>query len=588
MKLGEKLKDKFLHSLGNRLFLYFTLLMIIPLTLVGFVVYMISVNRISDMTLQTSTQIIEKISDEMDSLLTDMNYIAQLVDNDTFIEQATQSNSEMTIKEAIKATENRLRDINEFRSDIAAIYVRTDRGVEAKSRYYALREESKFSKDDYERIKNRRYDEWFVSEGGSLVLENRGEAVLAVAAALIDSATGRPNGVVIVEVRKDTLNTLLDVNIGKEGVVFLLNAQNELMCAVDETDTKIVQTAQNVSAHTAIGNDLCVLDNKQNMLLFQRLPNSNWIIAGVVPKSYLRQNGKLILSSIVIIAILALLCNTAVSRGLRDYELRPIRNMITYVTAVKEGRFGEKIAVIRKDEIGELAENMQSMSERIGSLMQAVREEQEQLRMAEFKALQAQINPHFLYNTLDSIAWLSIDGKNQSVVEMVQALTAFFRTGLSRGQDIITISEEVKHVRSYLTIQKMRYAEQFDYMIYVDQDVEKYLVPKLILQPLVENALYHGIKTCMHKCMLFINVLSTEEGVLFEILDNGIGMSKEKLEQLNNALKQGNGKRAESFGLLNVHDRIRILTKDKFHFQIHSEQGMGTSITICINSLLEE
>lgn len=208
--------------------------------------------------------------------------------------------------------------------------------------------------------------------------------------------------------------------------------------------------------------------------------------------------------------------------------------------------------------------------------------------MAEFKAMQAQINPHFLYNTLDSIAWLSRDGKNQSVVEMVQALTTFFRTGLSRGRDIITVAEEARHVRSYLTIQKMRYAQQFDYMLYVDPAVESCAVPKLILQPLVENALYHGIKTCQHKCMLFVNVLGVEDGVLFEILDNGVGMPPDKLRALQNALERTGGKRAESFGMLNVYDRIRALTRGRFSFRIQSEEGIGTSITIRINRFLEE
>ncbi|MDO4270268.1 MAG: sensor histidine kinase [Eubacteriales bacterium] len=586
--MKNKIKGVFLHSLGNRLFLYFTLLMAVPLMLVGFLVYTISVSHISDMALQSSTQIIEKVSGDMDSLLTDMVYIARLVDNDMLIEQVTQQNASAPLDQARRTTEDRLRAINEFRTDVESIYVRTDRGVEAKSRYFPLRDDPLLTDGEYERIKTRTYDEWFVSDGGSLVLDNRDGGVLAVAAALTDASTGRPNGVVLVEVRQDTLQEMLNVNIGREGTVFLLNAQNELMSAVIDGGSEVVRTALAVSARTAIGAQLCVVDNKQSMLLFQRLPSSSWVIAGVVPKSFLRQNGKLILSSILLIAGLAFLCNIAVSKRLRDYELRPIRDMITYVRAVRDGRFGAPIAVVRDDEIGELAKNIQSMSERIGSLMRAVKEEQEQLRAAEFKAMQAQINPHFLYNTLDSIAWLSRDGKNQSVVEMVQALTTFFRTGLSRGRDIITVAEEVRHVRSYLTIQKMRYDQQFDYMLYVDPTVESCAVPKLILQPLVENALYHGIKTCAHKCMLFINVLAAEDGVLFEILDNGVGMSPEKLEELQNTLERREGKRAESFGMVNVYDRIRSLTRGRFSFRIQSEQGIGTSITIRISRFMEE
>lgn len=586
--MRNKIKGVLLHSLGNRLFLYFTLLMAVPLTLVGFLVYTISIRYISDMALQSSTQIVEKVSGDMDGLLTDMLYIARLVDDDKLIEQVTQKNAVVMHEQAVQTVSDRLRAINEFRTDIAAVSIRTDGGVQAKSRYYPFRDDPLFSEEDYARVKNRTYDEWYSSPEGSLLLSNRGDGVLAVAAALTDASTGRPNGVVIVEVRQSTLRSILDVNIGRGGTVLLLNAQNELMSAAQDGSGEVIDMALAVSAQTAIGAQLCVKDNQHNMLLFQRLPSSNWIVAGVVPKSFLRQNGKMILSSILIIAGLALLCNILISKRLRDYELRPIRGMMDYVRTVRDGRFGLPLGVVRDDEIGELAKNMQGMSERIGSLLGAIKEEQEQLRMAEFKAMQAQINPHFLYNTLDSIAWLSRDGKNQSVVEMVQALTSFFRTGLSRGRDIITIAEEVQHVRSYLTIQKMRYDRQFDYMLYVDSAVEALAVPKLILQPLVENALYHGIKTCRHKCMLFINVLAVEDGVLLEILDNGVGIAPEKLAELQNTLARSEGKQAESFGLLNVHDRIRALTRGRFSFRIQSEQGIGTSITIRIKRFMED
>ena len=130
--------------------------------------------------------------------------------------------------------------------------------------------------------------------------------------------------------------------------------------------------------------------------------------------------------------------------------------------------------------------------------------------MAEFRALQAQINPHFLYNSLDSINWLVRKGDMEKATDTISALTAFFRIGLSKGRDMITVREEVEHVRSYLVIQKMRYENQFEYAFYVDPETEDYFVPKLMLQPLVENALYHGIKLCDRKCMLMISPTATE------------------------------------------------------------------------------
>lgn len=585
------LNGVFLHSLGNRLFLYFTSLMVVPLVFTGILVYLISVQHISDIALQSNTQIVDKVAADLDGLLSDMSYIAGLVDGDELIDRAAQTSSRSdatALENARVEIEERLRAINEFRRDIDAIYLRLDNGLATKSRYYPLRDTVEMTDMDYARIKNRSYDEWTVSPNGSSVLDNQGAGVLSVASAVRDATSGRPCGVVIVELRLDTIETLLDLDIGQQGALLLLDAQNQLMCASPTADPTLIDAVMQVSEKTAIGNQTVIVDQSSRILLFRRMANTGWVTAGALPKSFLRQNGRMILGSILLIALLSLIGNMVISGKLRDYELRPIRSMISYVRNVRDGHFGQPLDIVRDDEIGELAKNILSMSSRIGTLLDTVKLEQEQLRIAEFKTMQAQINPHFLYNTLDSIAWLSCDGRNQQVVKMVHALTTFFRISLSRGKDIITVEEEVRQARSYLTIQKMRYTTQFDYMIYVDPAVEHQHVPKLILQPLVENALYHGIKACSHKCMLFINVLQSDSGVLIEVLDNGVGMQPAQLHALQNALERKGDQRAESFGMLNVHDRIRTLTRGHFTFSIQSELDVGTSIAIHIESLREE
>ena len=170
---------------------------------------------------------------------------------------------------------------------------------------------------------------------------------------------------------------------------------------------------------------------------------------------------------------------------------------------------------------------------------------------------------------------------------MISALTTFFRIGLSKGRDMITVREEVEHVRSYLVIQKIRYENQFEYAFYVDPETEDYFVPKLVLQPLVENALYHGIKLCDRKCLLMIQVLSHGDRIEMEVLDNGAGMDAETLVSVREAMEHRGENRTNSYGVVNVNDRIQILAGREYGLSFTSEKGMGTSARIVIPKTLK-
>lgn len=323
------------------------------------------------------------------------------------------------------------------------------------------------------------------------------------------------------------------------------------------------------------------------VIFYVPLSLSEWTAIGVVMKQSLRGDSQEILTLFVITVLMTLLLTIFVSGSLADYELRPIRRIQTYIKDMENGEFGKPLPSMRSDEIGSLAENTQEMSEKIGELLETVKTEQKRMRTAEFKALQAQINPHFLYNSLDSINWLVRKGNTEKAIEMISALTTFFRIGLSKGRDIITVREELEHVRSYLVIQKIRYENQFEYSFYVDPETENYFVPKLMLQPLVENALYHGIKLCDRKCILMIQVLSHGDRIEIEVLDNGAGMDAETLESVRKAMEHKGENRANSYGVVNVNDRIQILAGQEYGLRLTSEKGVGTSARIVLPKTLK-
>jgi two-component system sensor histidine kinase YesM len=237
------------------------------------------------------------------------------------------------------------------------------------------------------------------------------------------------------------------------------------------------------------------------------------------------------------------------------------------------------------DEITELGMSFNIMIGRIRELLDAKVKEQENLKKAELRALQAQINPHFLYNTLDTIIWMTESKKTGEVIEIVRALSSFFRISLSKGRDWITIGEEVERTRSYLTIQKMRYRDIVDYQIEMDEGVAGNTVLSLVLQPLVENALYHGVKNKRQGGTIVVRAKPrNQDEVLLQVEDNGIGFTAEKLAQLQAELADDSGeiKLESGFGIGNVNKRIRLYYGKQYGVSIKSEYHAGTCVTIVI------
>jgi len=269
----------------------------------------------------------------------------------------------------------------------------------------------------------------------------------------------------------------------------------------------------------------------------------------------------------------------------------PIKKLHDVTTTITKNDLQALITSDNVDEITELGMSFNIMIGKIKELLDSKMKEQENLKKAELRALQAQINPHFLYNTLDTIIWMAESNKTGQVVEIVGALSRFFRISLSKGMDWITIGEEVERIRSYLIIQKMRYRDILDFNINVDEDVTENTILKLILQPLVENALYHGIKNKRQGGTISIRARRrSEEEILIEVEDDGIGFTPEKLAQLRNELADDSGdlKLESGFAIGNVNKRIRLYYGKPYGLSIESEYTSGTRVTLVIPATLED
>lgn len=258
---------------------------------------------------------------------------------------------------------------------------------------------------------------------------------------------------------------------------------------------------------------------------------------------------------------------------------RPIKHLCQKVEHLGEGDFTIVPVETNNVEINSLDEGFNKMIGQINGLLQRVKDNQNALRKAEFELLQAQINPHFLYNTLDSIIWLAEAHQDKEVIQMTSSLSTFFRTSLSNGKDIITIENEMKQIESYLKIQKIRYSDILKYTIHIPNELYEYFIPKLTLQPLVENALYHGVKNKRGVGHIQVLGIEEEDDILLKIMDDGAGMTKEQVEKLQS---ENSYDIHTGLGIENVQHRLHLYCGPNYGLEFYSEIGIGTTVTVRI------
>ena len=261
---------------------------------------------------------------------------------------------------------------------------------------------------------------------------------------------------------------------------------------------------------------------------------------------------------------------------------KPVHELSEATKKIAGGDFSTRVTVGTKDEIGTLADSVNEMTAHLEDFVEKIKEDERKMRHTELRLLQEQINPHFLYNTLDTIVWLVEGNAPDKAVNMVVSLSDFFRIVLSKGKDIITLKEEEQHIRSYLEIQQVRYRDILEYDIQIPEELYQYKILKLTLQPLVENSLYHGIKTKRGKGTIFVTGRLEKDKIYLDVKDTGVGMTEAELASLRSKISKPCKETDSGFGLANVNERIRMNYGPEYGMIIHSKQGEGTWVQVVI------
>ncbi|BDG47584.1 sensor histidine kinase [Parageobacillus sp. KH3-4] len=410
--------------------------------------------------------------------------------------------------------------------------------------------------------------------------------VVSVVRAILNPGTQEVEGVVLIDLKLRVIaEATKNVRLGKWGYLMVIDHRGENIYIPAKPFIKEIPRQW---FHGDFGAFSKKVHGQYLQFIYQRSPFTNWTTIGVFSNQESALEIKEIRFYVTSFVFFVCLIGIGASYYLAYSMSRPISQLISFMKKVEAGDLTSRYHDDRADEIGVLGRNFNHMLDQIQRFISLAEWQERQRWEAELRSLQAQIKPHFLYNTLDTIQWMARKKGAEDIAEVVEALSKLFRIGLSKGKDIISFAEEIEHVQSYLSIQKTRYKDKLHYTFDIAPELQKLFVLKLVLQPIVENAIYHGIKQRRGPGHIWVQAEEQEGLLLIRVTDDGVGMSPEKLASLRESLSidftlgdtEKKMKNIKGYGMVNVQARLRLTFGDSYGLWIDSKEGQGTTVTI--------
>ena len=575
-------------SIKAKMLAYFFSLFII--LLISFVIfYQMAVSALYRVATDSVEKTIQQINKDTYKVLSEATRIADNVSRDGEIQVQLRNPLPDSQQEMYKQRMNynyNLNFKNQYTVDIDGIYVLGRNGAIFRSSKGTLRKQEFREEEWFKQVIETREELWLAPHPGSDIIQNLDYLTISVVYPVKDRISSRILGVVVVDVRAESLNKIEDNGLVFEGKSYILDEDDKVIYSDQSNDEEEIDAVnhafhENQADHTGTA-DKIEIGGKACLYSSMYLSNNGWKTVGIISdRQVYAPFERLRMAIIFAILVFGIIAVIFAWKG-ADNVSEPIKKVRTTMKQVEKGDFNVQLKIASQDEVGELAQSFNHMIEKIKRLMAQEQESQEKLRYAELKALQSQINPHFLYNTLDSINWMVRMGRNDKVEEMIDALSTFFRISLSKGRHFISIREELIHVEKYIMIQKVRYERIMESEICVPEEFFGYDIIKMTLQPLVENALYHGIKEKGEGGVIRITAEGQGDNIVFCVSDTGLGMSKEKLEKLQIMMDQGIDHDPDAYGIINVQKRIHMYFGTEYGLRFESEPGSGTSVYVTI------
>ncbi len=424
--------------------------------------------------------------------------------------------------------------------------------------------------------------------------ENQYRWVITLSRAVeITHGTSTDQGVLLIDITYGSLQQLLDnIVLGNHGYLYMIGSDGDLIYhpKMQLIDAGLVYENSHAAAGYRDGTYQETYLGEARDITVKSVGYTGWKLVGVTPEDGFSLNNVKTKLFIVFVVAFVLFVLVLINAYISSRITVPIQKLEKSVNALEAGDLDADIYIGGSYEIRHLGRYIRDMAKLIQVLMADIVAEHESKRKSEFDTLQSQINPHFLYNTLDIIVWMIENEQKQEAVKVVTALARFFRISLSKGKSIILVKDELEHVRNYLMIQQRRFKNKFTYRIEADPETLEFASLKLMLQPLVENAIYHGMEFMMDgDGEILVEVRLREDGLWFAVQDNGLGMTAEQVDSLLTKEVQVSSRRGSGIGVKNVNERIHLYFGESYGLSIQSEPDEGTQIMIHLPAVtLEE
>ena len=566
-------------SIQSSIFMYFTVTAIIAIALISLIIFQRFTNSLNATIIEENSGIVGQLGESVDSYLRNAMKVSDSIYYNV-IKNTDISNDD--IKKGMNLiyvnNDNMIDDIalisgkGELIESMPALRLKDNSNVLEKDFFKKSMAESEYINFSMPHIRdlfdrNENSYSWVISLSRAVEVTDEGKATQAL---LLINLNYRYFE-----------ETFSNVNLGNGGYVYLTNdrgdiiwhpKQNEIYSGRFNEDNKYAATLKD-------GITVENLSGKNLTLNVRTIGYTGWKLVGVTPSAALGVDGIKFRFFVLFVADLFLFLLAMINAFISDKISNPIKRLDGSVREIESGNLDVEILPSGSYEVEHLGKSIKNMLGRIKVLMSDLVAEHNAKRKSEFDTLQSQINPHFLYNTLDIIVWMIENENSDKAVNIVTALAKFFRISLSKGKNIITVKDEVEHVRNYLMIQNMRFKNRFEYSIDVDEKVLSYSSLKLMLQPLVENAIYHGMEFMDGDGEIDVKVFKEDDSLYFTITDNGLGMSEDMVETLLSkdfvSSKKGSG-----IGVKNVNERIKLYFGSEYGLKVESEPDEGTKITI--------
>ena len=579
------------HSIGTRIVALFMLLILVITAAMTYVSISASTNELLENATDYTGQLILRVNAEIDMYVEYMKDISDfIVDNNVVSAYLTAANEHMLTDAICASAQQQLAAAQKIRSEITAIalipqsggalfgsadaQLNTDSGYQQAAWYTGALAHPREVQVSSSRVEN--------------LIAGQYNWVVSISRAVLDRA-GRVQGVLLVDLNYQIIDRLCAaVDLGNRGYIYLIDQSGGILWHPQQDLIYAGLKQENVEEILAAENGRILSGKGAARRLYVACESeaTGWTAVGAAYTQELLRDQDRIYKTYLWIAALALIFALLFSVQLSASVAEPIRKLTQTMQCVEDGDLHVRCHVSSRTELGQLSDSFNHMIAKTAELMDERLRIEEQKRKSEWKALQAQIQPHFLYNTLDSIIWMSHAGRNEEVVEMTSALAQLLRSSIGDGSDTNTLEKELAHVRSYLTIQKMRYNEKLQYAIDMDPQTGGCLLPKLVLQPLVENAIYHGIKLKQGGGTVRIESLLEEDRLLITVEDDGVGMTQEQLETVLEK-KEADGE-SSKLGVYNVNERLQLFFGPDAAMKYYSTPGRRTMVMLVLPIVREK